>query len=101
MPRNDKRVAYYNAQYVRALRQAASLAAWAGEGSRADRWENRADATAAAASTFWDGGVGVQELAKSPGSTATSTAGSSTAATRAAGTFAQGLGAAWCAASGW
>lgn len=51
-------MAYYNAQYVRALRQAASLADWAGEGSRADRWENRADATAAAASTFWDGRVG-------------------------------------------
>ena len=48
-------VAYYNAQYVLALRDAAKLAQWTGNGAAAQRWTARADATAAAAdAAFWD-----------------------------------------------
>ena len=42
IPRGGTRVAYYNAQYVRALKLAASLADWYGDAQRADRWRSRA-----------------------------------------------------------
>ena len=55
IPRGGTRVAYYNAQYVRALRLAASLAGWYGDAQRADRWRERAADTAAAfPGAFWD-----------------------------------------------
>ena len=42
IPRGGTTVAYYNAQYVRALRLAASLAGWNGDAARAERWRGRA-----------------------------------------------------------
>jgi hypothetical protein len=49
-------VAYYNAQYVYALRLAAQLATWIGDGAAATRWNARANVTAAAIdAAFWDG----------------------------------------------
>jgi hypothetical protein len=52
-------VAYYNAQYVLALHDAAQLAQWEGDNSSAARWGARADATAAAfAPAFWDAKAG-------------------------------------------
>jgi Bacterial alpha-L-rhamnosidase 6 hairpin glycosidase domain/Bacterial alpha-L-rhamnosidase C-terminal domain len=48
-------VAYYNAQYVYALRIGAQLAQWTGQAAAATRWNARADATAAVAdAAFWD-----------------------------------------------
>jgi Bacterial alpha-L-rhamnosidase C-terminal domain/Bacterial alpha-L-rhamnosidase 6 hairpin glycosidase domain len=59
IPRGGTRVAYYNAQYVRALRLAAALAGWNGDGDRAARWTARAGATAAVfGDAFWDAGAG-------------------------------------------
>jgi hypothetical protein len=55
IPRAGTRVAYYNAQYVRALKLAAALAGWYGDSQRADRWRGRAADTAAAfGPAFWD-----------------------------------------------
>jgi len=52
-------VAYYNAQYVYALRQAAQLAHWLGQSSATDRWTSRAGAAAAATdAAFWDAAAG-------------------------------------------
>jgi len=52
-------VAYYNAQYVLALRQAAQLARWLGETGAASRWSTRADDVASACdAAFWDAGAG-------------------------------------------
>jgi Bacterial alpha-L-rhamnosidase 6 hairpin glycosidase domain/Bacterial alpha-L-rhamnosidase C-terminal domain len=52
-------VAYYNAQYVYALRQAAQLARWLGRTDAAARWSARAAATSAATdAAFWDAGAG-------------------------------------------
>jgi hypothetical protein len=59
IPRGGAVVAYYNAQYVRALGLAASLAGWYGDQASAARWRDRAAATAAAFSAaFWDPAVG-------------------------------------------
>src|SRR5262245_31937 len=58
IPRGGTRVAYYNAQYVRALRQAAALADWNGDAQSADRWRARANETAGAFSVFWDASAG-------------------------------------------
>jgi hypothetical protein len=59
IPRGGNRVAYYNAQYVRALKLAAALADWNGDGARADRWRARAAETAAAfGPAFWNPGAG-------------------------------------------
>ena len=55
IPRGGDRVAYYNAQYVRALRLASALAGWNADSDKAGRWAARAGATAAVfADTFWD-----------------------------------------------
>jgi len=52
-------VGYYNAQYVYALRQAAQLAQWLGQGAVADRWSARAAAVGAATDkAFWDTAAG-------------------------------------------
>jgi len=52
-------VAYYNAQYVYALRDAAQIATWVGQKASALRWTARARATAAAAdAAFWDASAG-------------------------------------------
>jgi Bacterial alpha-L-rhamnosidase 6 hairpin glycosidase domain/Bacterial alpha-L-rhamnosidase C-terminal domain len=48
-------VAYYNALYVAALRDAAQVASWTGQKRAASRWTARAAATArATAAAFWD-----------------------------------------------
>jgi hypothetical protein len=55
IPRGGARVAYYDAQYVRALRLASALAGWNGDAGRASRWSARADDSAAAfGGAFWD-----------------------------------------------
>jgi hypothetical protein len=52
-------VAYYNAQYVLALRQAAQLAQWLGESGAAARWSARAEEVARACdAAFWDARAG-------------------------------------------
>ena len=57
--RHGNVVAYYNAQYVLALRDAVQLAQWVGDGNAAKRWTARADATSAAfAPAFWDASAG-------------------------------------------
>jgi hypothetical protein len=59
IPRGGPHVAYYNAQYVRALRLAASLAGWNGDGARGDRWRSRAAESAAAfPGAFWNPATG-------------------------------------------
>jgi hypothetical protein len=59
IPRGGSRVSYYNAQYVRALGLAASLAGWHADGTRADRWRSRAAETAAAfPAAFWNPAAG-------------------------------------------
>jgi len=58
IPRGGTRVAYYNAQYVRALKQAAALAGWYGDGQRVERWRGRAADTAGPFSVFWDASAG-------------------------------------------
>lgn len=53
--RHGTLVAYYNAQYVLALKLASQLAAWIGESDASSRWSNRAARCAAAAdAAFWD-----------------------------------------------
>ncbi|HEX5448806.1 MAG TPA: alpha-L-rhamnosidase C-terminal domain-containing protein [Gaiellaceae bacterium] len=57
--RHGKVVAYYNAQYVLALKDAAQLAQWVGDNDAATRWTARAKATTKAFSgAFWDASVG-------------------------------------------
>jgi hypothetical protein len=52
-------VAYYNAQYVYALHEAAQLAGWLGHPGSATAWRIRAAATADAfRQAFWDAGAG-------------------------------------------
>jgi hypothetical protein len=52
-------VAYYNAQYARALGQAARVAQWLARSDDAARWRKRAAAlTTIFNQTFWDPGVG-------------------------------------------
>jgi hypothetical protein len=59
IPRGGTRVAYYNAQYVRALELAASLASWNADPGRASLWRARAAETAAAfPGAFWDASAG-------------------------------------------
>jgi hypothetical protein len=49
-------VAYYNAQYVYALKLASTIAQWVGDGDAASRWSARAKTIGAAANAaFWDG----------------------------------------------
>jgi hypothetical protein len=49
------RVSYFDAQYIRALRQAGSLAEWSGNRERAAAWRARASALTTPFSTlFWD-----------------------------------------------
>jgi hypothetical protein len=55
IPRTGTTVAYYNAQYVRALRLAAALATWIGQDDRAAAWKARIGPVAAAFTpAFWD-----------------------------------------------
>ncbi|HKU58224.1 MAG TPA: hypothetical protein VJP39_01360, partial [Gaiellaceae bacterium] len=57
--RRGKVVAYYNAQYVLALKDAAQLAQWVGDNDAAKRWTARATATSGAfAGAFWDAQAG-------------------------------------------
>lgn len=57
--RRGKVVAYYNAQYVLALREGAQLARWIGARSATTRWLAQAKATTRAfAAAFWDGSTG-------------------------------------------
>jgi hypothetical protein len=56
--RGDSRVAYYNAQYVRALTMAGSLSTWAGDPAHAAAWRARAATTSRAFSAFWDAAAG-------------------------------------------
>jgi alpha-L-rhamnosidase-like protein len=57
--RTGTTVAYYNAQYVRALGIAATLAIWAGKPADAKPWHARAAAVASQFSaTFWDPAAG-------------------------------------------
>ena len=57
--RQGQLVAYYNAGYVRALKQAARIATWAGQAGRASAWNARATSLAGVFnSTFWDAGAG-------------------------------------------
>jgi hypothetical protein len=59
IPRGGNRVAYYNAQYIRALKLAAALAGWYGDAQRAERWQARAsESTVAFGSAFWDPDAG-------------------------------------------
>ena len=59
IPRAGTTVAYYNAGYVRALREASSLAAWTGHAASAARWNARVGRVAAAfGSAFWDASAG-------------------------------------------
>jgi hypothetical protein len=52
-------VAYYNVQYVYALRLASAIAQWVGQGDEASSWAARASATATAANAaFWDAKAG-------------------------------------------
>jgi hypothetical protein len=56
--RRDPYVAYYNAQYVRALELGAALARWSGHGADARRWSRRAARLAPVVNrTFWDPGA--------------------------------------------
>jgi hypothetical protein len=55
VPRHGDVVAYYNAQYVYALHEAAQLAGWLGHPAAAKAWRSRASVTAAAfRRAFWD-----------------------------------------------
>ncbi|HEY5320565.1 MAG TPA: hypothetical protein VIJ76_06790 [Galbitalea sp.] len=55
-------VAYFNAQYVYALKQAVQIASWIGDTSAATRWTAQAARTSAAFSqAFWDGNAGAFE----------------------------------------
>jgi hypothetical protein len=57
--RTGATVAYYNAGYVRALEQAAQLAAWTGNRERAAAWRARmAPVEAAFTAAFWNPAVG-------------------------------------------
>ncbi len=57
--RAGTRVAYYAAQYVRALNMASTLAGWAGDSADAAAWHTRAQTSATAVgATFWDTGAG-------------------------------------------
>jgi hypothetical protein len=57
--RPGTRVAYFNAQYIRALGLAASLADWNGNQDRATAWRTRAAALATPfRNVFWDGPAG-------------------------------------------
>jgi hypothetical protein len=57
--RRDTRVAYYNAQLVRALGLGAKLARWVGRPRAASRWSARAEALRPAVhAAFWDGAAG-------------------------------------------
>ena len=54
--RNGNVVAYYNMQYVYALKLASTLAQWVGNNDASSRWSARAKTVGAAAgSAFWDG----------------------------------------------
>ncbi|MBO0515428.1 discoidin domain-containing protein [Streptomyces beijiangensis] len=53
------RITYYNANYVQALNDAASLATWLGNEGDAKRWSARADNVAKAVNTYlWDEAAG-------------------------------------------
>jgi Bacterial alpha-L-rhamnosidase C-terminal domain/Bacterial alpha-L-rhamnosidase 6 hairpin glycosidase domain len=57
--RTGTTVAYFNAGYVRALRQAAQLATWIGQRGRAAAWQARAERVGKAfGAAFWDESVG-------------------------------------------
>jgi Bacterial alpha-L-rhamnosidase C-terminal domain/Bacterial alpha-L-rhamnosidase 6 hairpin glycosidase domain len=57
--RRDPFVAYYNAEYVRALDLAAALADWVGDGAHAKRWAERAASLRPAIhDAFWDAAAG-------------------------------------------
>jgi Bacterial alpha-L-rhamnosidase C-terminal domain/Bacterial alpha-L-rhamnosidase 6 hairpin glycosidase domain len=59
IPRVGTTVAYYNAGYVRALRQAAQIATWIGETGSAAAWTSRVAPIAAAfPGAFWDATAG-------------------------------------------
>ena len=59
IPRAGTTVAYYNAGYVLALRQAAQLAAWIGQDAQAAAWTGRIAPIAAVFSgAFWDARAG-------------------------------------------
>src|SRR5262249_42090416 len=59
IPRQGPVVAYYNAGYVRALKQAAQIAIWDGQAGSAFAWKTRASSlTEIFNSTFWDAGAG-------------------------------------------
>ena len=62
VPRTGTTVAYYNAGYVRALRQASSLATWIGRPAEAAVWSARIGPVAAAfGRAFWDPVAGAYE----------------------------------------
>jgi hypothetical protein len=56
--RNGTTVAYYNAQYVYALKQAAELAGWLGHPTYQRKWLVRAQSVSQAFSDFWDPSAG-------------------------------------------
>jgi hypothetical protein len=57
--RGDSFVAYYNAQYVRALEHGAKLARWTGQAEAARRWAARAEALRPVVhQAFWDAAAG-------------------------------------------
>jgi hypothetical protein len=56
--RGGPRVAYYNAQYARALGMAAALARWTADPTRASAWQSRAAALKGPFAAFWDPTVG-------------------------------------------
>jgi Bacterial alpha-L-rhamnosidase 6 hairpin glycosidase domain/Bacterial alpha-L-rhamnosidase C-terminal domain len=58
IPRDGTTVAYYNAEYVLALRQAAELARWLGHTGEQAAWSARAEAVTRAFDVFWDAANG-------------------------------------------
>jgi hypothetical protein len=56
--RTGTTVAYYNAQYVYVLKQAAELASWLGHASYQQRWLARARSVSQAFAAFWDAPIG-------------------------------------------
>jgi hypothetical protein len=59
IPRAGTTVAYYNAGYLRALREAASIAAWAGHRGESKAWKARIEPLAHAfGRAFWDASAG-------------------------------------------
>ena len=58
IPRGGTRVAYYNAQYVRALKLAAALAGWDGDERAPNRWRGARGDGAPGHGAFWDANAG-------------------------------------------